>query len=57
MPRLVRPRRVRVIVLVLELVLQFALFLGRLPSVLRRRGWVEIDLLIHRRSPQLLQCF
>jgi len=48
MPRLVQSRPVRIFVLVLELLLQLALFLGRLAGVLGRRGRVEVDLLIHR---------
>lgn len=45
---MVQSRAVRIFVLVIELLLQLALFLGRLPRVLGRRGRVEVDLLIHR---------
>ena len=41
-------RRVQVFVLVLELFLQLALFLGCLPGVLGRSGLVDVALLIHR---------
>ncbi|MGN6337983.1 hypothetical protein [Mycobacterium sp.] len=41
-------RPVRILVLVLELFLQLALFLGRLARVLGRRWRVEVDLVIHR---------
>ena len=47
-PRLVQTRRVQVFVLVLELFLQFALFLGRFSGVLGRSGRVGVDGLIHR---------
>lgn len=47
-PRLVQTRRVGVFVLVLELFLEFALFLGCLPRVLGRSGRVGVGFLIHR---------
>ena len=47
-PRLVHSRAVRMFVLVIELFLQLALFLGCLLSVLGPSGRVGADLLIHR---------
>lgn len=47
MPGLMRPRRVRVVVLVLQLLLNFALFLGRFPGVRR----IAVTLLVHARPP------
>jgi len=47
MPRLVQTRRVRVFVKVLEFFLQFALFFGRRPGILRRGGRVDVYLLVH----------
>lgn len=40
MPRLMPTRRVRIVVTVVELLLEFALLLGRFGSVLRRGGRV-----------------
>ena len=50
MAGLLQPRRVRVIVLMVELFLQLALILGRLPGVLGRGRRVDVDLLVHMSS-------
>ncbi|OBI12568.1 hypothetical protein A5712_07115 [Mycobacterium sp. E2327] len=42
---------VRVIVLVLQFLLKLPLLLGRFPSVFGCRRRVDVDLLIHARSP------
>ncbi len=47
MAGLLQPGRVGVIVLMLELFLQLALFFGRLSGVVGRGRRVEIDLLVH----------
>jgi hypothetical protein len=56
--RLVRNRRVRVDVLVLELLLFFTLRFRRLPGVLGHLRWVAVDRLIHARPPRCVyKCF
>src|ERR1700754_577135 len=51
-------RRVRVIVLVIQLLLQVTLLLSRLPGVLGRRRWGGVIFVVHARSPpKRLQTF
>ena len=55
---LVQARRIRVIVLVVQLLLQFTLFLGRLPRVLGQRDRVDVVSLVHvRPPPTVCNCF
>src|ERR1700758_4682943 len=50
-PGLMQTRRVRVIVLVVQLLLKVTLLLGRLPRVLGRRRWGDVTFVIYARSP------
>lgn len=49
--RLLQPRPVGVLVAMFQLFLQLTLLLGGLPRILGRGWGVEVDLLIHERSP------
>jgi hypothetical protein len=49
--RLMQTGPVGVLALMFQLLLELSLLLGRLPGVFGRRRWVDVDLLIHARSP------